>query len=128
MSQKDIDLEMQRLPTKESVDGKAKEPEEEEEEEEVSETAVRSHLKRFRDMEATMKHIMEWLRIVIVCGVALGIVCILIYNFFASAEKDIPDEVMNKLYKFMEVQAAGPAIGAITQTESWRTLTNSTST
>ena len=96
MSTKDIDLEMQRLPTKEQVDGKPKEheEEEEEEEEEVSEGAVRTHLKRFQDIQATMKHIMEWLRIVIVCGVALGIVCIVIYNFFASAEKDIPDEVM----------------------------------
>ena len=126
MSQKDLDLEMQRLPTKEQVDGKAKEPEEEEEEE-VSEGAVRSHLKRFQDFQASMKHIMEWLRIVIVCGVAIGIVCIVIYNFFASAEKDIPDEVMKKLYKFLEVQAAGPSIGAISHTESWRTLTNSTS-
>ena len=126
MSQKDLDLEMQRLPTKEQVDGKAKEPEEEEEEE-VSEGAVRSHLKRFQDFQASMKHIMEWLRIVIVCGVAIGIVCIVIYNFFASAEKDIPDEVMKNLYKFLEVQAAGPSIGAITHTESWRTLTNSTS-
>ena len=127
MSQKDLDLEMQRLPTKEQVDGKPKEPEEEEEEAEDSEGTVRSHLKRFQDFQASMKHIMEWLRIVIVCGVAIGIVCIVIYNFFASAEKDIPDEVMKMLYKFLEVQAAGPSIGAISHTESWRTLTNSTS-
>ena len=125
MSEKEIDLEMQRLPTKDQIDAKAKEPPEEDEDT-PSESVVRSHLKRFQDFQATMKHIMEWLRIIIVCGVAIGIVCIVVYNFFASAEKDIPDEVMKKLYKFLEVQATGPNIGAISQPEIWRTTTNST--
>ena len=54
-----------------------------------------------------VKEILDWLRIVFVVGVAAVLILGVIYNFFASNEKDIPEEVFSKLYKFMIAQGAG---------------------
>ena len=142
MTSKDIDLEMQRLPTKrmedikeenDAVDGKGKESADDgqQEAEETDGHPVTQHLRNF---SSTIKHTLEWLRVIILCSVALGIIFIVVYNFFASAEKDIPDEVMNKLYKFLELQA-GANLGDLGQAATttttnraatWQTAKNST--
>ena len=46
-----------------------------------------------------------WGRIVILCVIAVAVVVIIVFNFFANDERDIPDDVLQKLYKFMQVQA-----------------------
>ena len=61
------------------------------------------HLKAFKH---TIKECLEWVRIAVLCFAAGAIMIGVVYNFFANTEKDIPDAVFQKLYKFMEVQAA----------------------
>jgi len=61
---------------------------------------------RFHAYQKMLKEALEWIRIVIVCGIAACLILGVIYNFFASAEKDIPDEVFSKMYKFMQAEAA----------------------
>ncbi len=64
------------------------------------------HLKAFKQ---TIKECLECVRIVVLCFAAGAIMIGVVYNFFANTEKDIPDAVFQKLYKFMEVQAAAQA-------------------
>ena len=64
------------------------------------------HLDKLKSFKKTIKECLDWVRLVVVCFAAGAIMIGVIYNFFANTEKDIPDAVFQKLYKFMEVQAA----------------------
>ena len=66
---------------------------------------VKEVVERFHSYQKIIKESLEWIRLIIVCGVAGCLILGVIYNFFASAEKDIPDEVFSKMYKFMQVEA-----------------------
>ncbi len=65
-----------------------------------------SHIEKINLYKKTIKECLEWVRLIVVSTIAGLIVVGLIYNFFASTEKDIPEEVFQKLYKFMQVQGA----------------------
>ena len=67
---------------------------------------LESHLDKLKSFKKTIKECLEWARLVVVCFAAGAIMIGVVYNFFANTEKDIPDVVFQKLYKFMEVQAA----------------------
>lgn len=47
----------------------------------------------------------DWVRIGIFSSVLLILLIGLIYNLFATSEKDIPDEVFDKLYKVLQSQS-----------------------
>ena len=85
------------------------------------------HLKAFKQ---TIKECLEWVRIVVLCFAAGAIMIGVVYNFFANTEKDIPDAVFQKLYKFMEVQAAAHVTSSSTENniQEWiqLPLTNAT--
>ena len=70
---------------------------------------VEKVVERFHYYQKILKESMEWIRLIIVCGVAGCLILGVIYNFFASAEKDIPDEVLSKMYKFMQADAGDTA-------------------
>ena len=63
-----------------------------------------SHIEKMNLYKKTIKECLEWVRLIVLSTIAVLIVVGLIYNFFASTEKDIPEEVFQKLYKFMQVQ------------------------
>ena len=65
-----------------------------------------SHLEKIKLYKKVIKECLEWVRLIVVSTIAGLIIVGLIYNFFASTEKDIPEEVFQKLYKFMQVQGA----------------------
>ena len=67
---------------------------------------LESHLDKLKSIKKTIKEVLDWARLVVVCFAAGAIMIGVIYNFFVNTEKDIPDVVFQKLYKFMEVQAA----------------------
>ena len=71
---------------------------------------VEKVVERFHYYQKIIKESMEWIRLIIVCGVAGCLILGVIHNFFASAEKDIPDEVFSKMYKFMQVEAGDAPI------------------
>ena len=103
------ELEMTPVETTDEADGK---PEED------------TQLARFKQVQNIITHGFIWLRIIVICAIALGIVFIVIHNIFASNEKDVPADVIKNLYKMLEAQS-GVNIGSITQ--QWPTLTKSTS-
>ena len=67
---------------------------------------LESHLDKFKSFKKTIKEVLDWARLFVVCFAAGAILIGVVYNFFVNTEKDIPDVVFQKLYKFMEVQAA----------------------
>ena len=96
-------LELSPLPKKDEADGKP-------DEENAVDDVIQTQLARFKHST----HGLIWLRIIAICGIALGIVFIVIHNNFAPTVQDVPDDVINKLYKMLEAQS-GVNIGSITQ-------------
>ena len=76
------------------------------EEEQEHEAQAVSHMEKIKLYKKIIKECLEWVRLIVVSTIAGLIIVGLIYNFFASTEKDIPEEVFQKLYKFMQVQGA----------------------
>ena len=107
------EVEMTPVETTDEADGK---PEED--------TVMDTQLARFKQVQNIITHGFIWLRIIVICAIALGIVFIVIHNIFAFNEKDVPADVIKNLYKMLEAQS-GVNIGSSTQ--QWPTLTNSTS-
>ncbi len=85
----------ERLHAKASKDG-----------EEEQEAQSGSHLEKVKLYKNVIKECLEWVRLIVVSTIAGLIIVGLIYNFFASTEKDIPEEVFQKLCKFMQFQGA----------------------
>ncbi len=63
-------------------------------------------LDKLKILKKAIKECLEWVRLAVLTFAAGAIVIEVVYNFFATSEKDIPEAVFQKLYKFMEVQAA----------------------
>ena len=74
--------------------------------EEEHEAQAVSQMEKINLYKNVIKECLEWVRLIVVSTIAGLIIVGLIYNFFASTEKDIPEEVFQKLYKFMQVQGA----------------------
>ena len=111
------EIELSPLPTKDEADGK---PEEENDGDDV----IQTQLARIKHFQSVVAPILIWLRIIVVCGIALGIVFIVIHNIFAANEKDVPADVIKNLYKMLDAQS-GVNIGSITQ--QWPQVTKSSS-
>ncbi len=111
------ELELSPLPTKDEADGKR-------DEENAGDDVIQSQLGRIKHFQSIVAQALIWLRIIAICGIALGIVLIVIHNMFNSNEKDVPADVIKNLYKMLEAQS-GVNIGAITQ--EWPKVTNSSS-
>ena len=67
---------------------------------------IEVHLDKLKFFKKVIKECLEWVRLAVLTFAAGALIIGIVYNFFASTEKDIPDAVFQKLYKFMEVQAA----------------------
>ena len=66
------------------------------------------------------KIFIEWIKNFIILIVFIAIVIGTIYNIFATSEKDIPEEVFERLYKLIITQNnLMPTIGKITDPE-WK--------
>ncbi len=113
MASNKSELEMTPVETTDEVDGKHED-----------DPVIESQLARIKHFQSLLAQGFIWLRIIVVCGIALGIVFIVIHNIFAPNEKDVPAEVLKNLYKMLEAQS-GVNIGSITQ--QWPTVTNSSS-
>ena len=111
------EIELSPIRTKDEADGKP-------DDENAGDDATQSHLGRIKHFQSVVAQALIWLRIIVVCGIALGIVFIVIHNMFASNEKDVPADVIKNLYKMLEAQS-GVNIGSITQ--QWPQVTNSSS-
>ena len=68
--------------------------------------SIEVHLDKLKIFKKLIKECLEWVRLAVLTFAAGAIIIGVVYNFFASSEKDIPHAVFQKLYKFMEVQAA----------------------
>ena len=79
------------------------------------EEKVGFHFANLKSFKHTIKECLEWVRILVLCFAAGAIMIGVVYNFFANTEKDIPDAVFQKLYKFMEVQAAAHVTSSSTE-------------
>ncbi len=100
-------IEMQPIPEKDTS-GEAKgdeEPKVEGKDQPDGPVEVKEVVERFHSYQKIIKESLEWIRLIVVCGVAGCLILGVIYNLFASAEKDIPDEVFSKMYKFMQAEA-----------------------
>ena len=86
--------------------------EKEKESSKEDQTLLESHLDTLKSFKKTRKNCLDWVRVVVVCFAAGAIMIGVIYNFFANTEKYIPDVFFQKLYKFMEVQAAAHLISS----------------
>jgi len=88
-------------------------------------------LDKLKIVKKAIKECLEWVRLAVLCFAAGAIIIGVVYNFFATSEKDIPEAVFQKLYKFMEVQAAtqGTSSPIETKIQEWiqLPLTNETS-
>ena len=67
---------------------------------------IQVHLDKLKILKKAIKECLEWVRLAVLTFAAGAIIIGLVYNFFATTEKDIPEAVFQKLYKFMEGQAA----------------------
>ena len=74
--------------------------------EEEHEAQSVSQMEKVKLYKNVIKEFLEWVRLIVISTIAGFFIVGLIYNFFASREKDIPEEVFHKLYKFMHVQGA----------------------
>ena len=72
--------------------------------EEKHEAQSVSHMEKVKLYKNVIKECLEWVRLIVLSTIAGLIIVGLIYNVFASTEKDIPEEVFQKLYKFMQFQ------------------------
>ena len=111
------EIKLSSLPTKDEADGKP-------DEENAGDDVIQSQLARIKRCQSIIAQALIWLRIIVICGIALGIVFIVIHNMFTSNDLDVPDEVVKNLYKMLEAQS-GVNIGSITQ--QWPKVTNSSS-
>ncbi len=69
------ELEMSPLPTTDETDGKHED-----------DPVIESHLARIKQFQSLLAQSFIWLRSIVVCALALGIVFIVIHNMFASYE------------------------------------------
>ena len=83
MASSKSEIELSPLPTKDEVDGKP-------DEENTGDDVIQSQLARIKHCQSLIAQALIWLRIIVVCGIALGIVFIVIHNICASNEKDDP--------------------------------------
>ena len=111
------EIELSPVPSKDEADGKP-------DDENAGDDVIQTQLARIKHFQSVVAQALIWLRIIAVCGIALGIVFIVIHNMFASNEKDVPADVIKNLYKMLEAQS-GVNIGSITQ--QWPQVTNSSS-
>ena len=111
------EIELSPVPTKDDVDGKP-------DEENAGDDVIQSQLARIKHFQNIISHGLIWLRIIVICGIALAIVFIVIHNIFAPKDKDVPDDIIKNLYKMLEAQS-GVNIGSIIQ--QWPKVTNSSS-
>ena len=96
-------IEMDKLSTKEpedQVDGVKREVDDTDASTPAQE--VMTHINRVQNMLAQL---FIWGRIFIPCVIAVAVVVIIVFNFFVPDDRDIPDDVLQNLYKFMQVQA-----------------------
>ena len=82
MASSKSEIELSPVPTKRG-DGKP-------DEENAGDDVIQSHLGRIKHFQSVVAQALIWLRIIVVCGIALVIVFIVIHNMFASNEKDVP--------------------------------------
>ena len=89
------------------------------------------HLDKLKSFKKAIKESSECVRLAVLTFAAGAIIVGIVYNFFATSEKDIPEAVFQKLYKFMEVQAASQVASSPTENKilEWIPLppTNETS-
>ncbi len=78
---------------------------------------IELHLDKLKILKKTIKEFLEWVRLVVLCFAAVAVIIGVVYNFFATSEKDIPEAVFQKLYKFMEVQAAAQGTSSPIETK-----------
>ena len=62
---------------------------------------LEARLDKLKSFKKSIKEVLDWARLVVVCFAAGAIMIGVVYNFFANTEKDIPDVVFQKLYKFI---------------------------
>lgn len=55
--------------------------------------------KSVSDIEEYLRKAVMWGRIIIIAVLALSLILILIYNFFAPSEKDVSQDVIDRLLK-----------------------------
>ena len=75
------------------------------------------HFDKLKSFKKTIKECLEWVRLAVLTFAAGAIIIGVVYNFFATSEKDIPEAVFQKLYKFMEVQAAAQVTSSPIETK-----------
>ena len=78
---------------------------------------IQVHLDKLKILKRGIKEFLEWVRLVVLCFAAGAVIIGVVYNFFATSEKDIPEAVFQKLYKFMEVQAAAQGTSSPIETK-----------
>ena len=74
-----------------------------------------SRISFFEKMEQRIKEVFVWLKLLFLYGVPGLLVLFLIYNTFATPQKAIPEEKLNKLLTITKMQAGGnfaPIIGS----------------
>ena len=78
---------------------------------------IKLQLDKLKILKKAIKECFEWVRLAVLCFAAGAIIIGVVYNFFATSEKDIPEAVFQKLYKFMEVQAASQGTSSPIETK-----------
>ena len=98
-----------------NTDDKCDHPDASTKNDEVREAEVQSRISFFGKMEHRIKELFGWLKLLFLVGVPALLVLFLIYNTFATPQKAIPEETMNKLLTIMKMQGGGnfaPIIGS----------------
>ena len=70
---------------------------------------IREHIGK---LEEYLKNLMNWIRVLIVCFIVVSLITVVVYNYFAPPEKDISQDVINKLLGALN----GPEFQAILST------------
>ncbi len=52
---------------------------------------------KFTNLKNKIKECFEWIRVIVLSLIAVSLVLVLCYNFFAPSEKDLPPEFFTKL-------------------------------
>ena len=63
-------------------------------------------------LEENLKKLLNWIRVLIVSFIVVSLIAIVVYNYFAPPEKDISQDVINKLLGALN----GPEFQAILST------------
>ena len=82
---------------------------------------IREHVGK---LEEYLKKLVVWIRVLIVCVIAISLFGIVVYNYFAPPEKDISQQVINKLLGALN----GPEFQAILATLNSTTGAQTSST